>query len=318
MSKNDPLFTSFLPKDHKKVEKARQAPANWFEAILRHPIPREELAALGLVSILTTDDPSVKGLEMVPLDSIKGRDLFHKMCKGSLRKEGYEELLIRLEKKSPLEKVIFRLSFHGPSSMKEFNQFVFRGAFYEGDEVIHLMPFALHELLKIQFGEDIQPITTLFGYSTRFQDWSEDQRPISIPCQSFPVPHTIHGVKADHPIEIFLHDTAHQILAAHIPKSHRLSFQSMGRDLYQRGEKEIAIYLVDMPFISYLDFQAEEAFEIAIRVAIYRTASHAWQNHFITELMAGTLSKELQGQIDVERVVSLTDVINEVRALASS
>lgn len=313
MSKNDLQSTLFLRKDLKLFDRVAKKidpfppfdqhhpffwQKDWFDYALLSDLTKEQITSYALLSAIFPLDPLVSNIEIVDLDSARGKELFSLMCRGSLKNEGYEELL---KLPSPVERLIFKISFHQKSTMKPFNDFVLRGACYDHESIIHLMPLSMHKLLQCQFFDNVQEISSCFGYSTHFQDWCFDVRPLSIPNSRFFIPSAVHGQKAIHPLEIMLHDTAHLILSSHIPKEDRLLFQQMGRSIYQQGEKKLAIYLVDMPFISYLDLPKEKAFCTSLSIAIYRSASKNWDNRFITQIINGHISDELKKQLDGKR-----------------
>lgn len=260
-----------------------------------------ELCALSELSTLIAyqQPDSVVDVEIVDLDSKKGEKFFLEFYKGVLKENPfsiYQRLLAEIADQSRLEKLIFRIQFSEKPKMLTFNEFVLRGMCYHRDRyLIHLMPFTFHTLLTMHFGDNVQGLSACFGYSEDLTYWRYDQRPISIPCTRIPIMTCVHDQEVSHPIEMLVHDTAHQIICCYIPKEHRNIFRQIANALEvklqntQYREELVAIcnYFYDMPFLYYLreDIEPPLAFYTAFVVAIYRTLSTKWHNSYIDEII---------------------------------
>ncbi|MGD2168674.1 MAG: hypothetical protein PVI40_00335 [Chlamydiota bacterium] len=264
-----------------------------------------ELCALALLSTLISyqQPKEVVNVELVDLESKIGEEFFSECYQGILKSDTtsvYQRLLFEIKDRSPLEKLVFRVSFSKKPNMQDFNSFVLKGMCYHQDKyLLHLMPFTFHTLLKVHFGDNVQDLSACFGFSEKIKDWCHDQRPISIPCTRIPVMSCVHNQKISHLVETLIHDTAHQIICSHIPKKHRDKFRKVANYLGKESENSlhkqellaIRNYFYDMPFLYYTrdNIPSELTFYIPFVVAIYRTLSTKWQNSFIDEIIGMAL-----------------------------
>lgn len=291
---------------------------DWFDDALAcyfaNYLSDAKLSALGLLSTLIPyrASPEITKMEVVPLDSTKGREFFSQFYRGILKKEKisstYQTLVSELKANTPLEKLIVRISCSQQPKMQKFNSFVLQGACYYSRKntfyITHLMPFTFHKLLTLHFGENVPHLKACFGYSETLSHWRQDERPISIPCTRIPVMPYVHNQEFSHLIEVLVHDSVHQLICSHIPKKDRDRFRHIAYYLEKKLQSEInidhkikkklqsmVIFFYDMPFSAYTTTAVAQdlAFEVSLVGAIYRTIVKQWNSVFTQELITQAL-----------------------------